>query len=132
MKLISIPRLKLCAAKLLGKLTHRIKCALRLNEVRTVLWTDSTIVLHWIRKSPAELKTFVGNRVSSIQYCTKGSEWRHVPTTDNPADLLSRGIEPSKLQFSLKWWQGPEWLRGPIAEWPVATKELDSGAAEHI
>lgn len=125
-KSVSIPRLELCAAKLLGQLVRRVKAALRLEMVETILWTDSTIVLHWIKKTSSELKSFVGNRVGSIQDTTQDCEWRHVPTCDNPAGLLSRGIEPAKLQATEKWWHGPEWLQYSRANWPNGTFNPDA------
>ncbi|GFV51203.1 integrase catalytic domain-containing protein [Trichonephila clavipes] len=49
-KQTTIPRLELCAAVLLAKLVHRVKQALKLNVTNTFLWSDSMIVLSWIRK----------------------------------------------------------------------------------
>ncbi|KAK9752867.1 Pao retrotransposon peptidase [Popillia japonica] len=63
----------------------------RCSEV--FLWTDSTIVLAWIQTPPNLLKTFVANRIAQIQDLTNGSSWRHVPTSSNAADPLSRGME---------------------------------------
>lgn len=55
------------------------------------------ITLHWINTAPHLLKTFVANRVSDIQSKTNISSWRHVPTNDNPADMLSRGQLPDEF-----------------------------------
>lgn len=76
------------------------------------LWTDSTIVLGWLNASPSNLKVFVANRVPEIQGLTKGCSWRHVPTQDNPADILSRRISPKFLQYC------DMWLLKPQSEWP--------------
>jgi hypothetical protein len=38
--------------------------------------------------------------------------WRHVPTTDNPADIGSQGGTADKL--SELWWKGPEWLQNIV------------------
>jgi hypothetical protein len=38
--------------------------------------------------------------------------WRHVPTTDNLADIGSRGGTADKL--SELWWKGPEWLQNIV------------------
>ncbi|GFU59767.1 integrase_H2C2 domain-containing protein [Trichonephila clavipes] len=48
-KQTTIPRLELCAAVLLAKLVHRVKQALKLNVTNTFLWSDSMIVLSWIK-----------------------------------------------------------------------------------
>ncbi|XP_076679540.1 uncharacterized protein LOC143374874 [Andrena cerasifolii] len=36
--------------------------------------------------------------------------WRHVVSSDNPADIISRGISPDKLINNSLWWVGPPWL----------------------
>jgi hypothetical protein len=59
--------------------------------------TDSFIVLTWIQGPPNRWKTFVGNRVVIIQEETTSAMWRRVPSQSNPADLISKGIEPSVL-----------------------------------
>ncbi|KAL7741802.1 hypothetical protein ACLKA6_012028 [Drosophila palustris] len=38
------------------------------------------------------MNTFVANRVADIQESTPEVDWRHVPTKENPADLVSRGF----------------------------------------
>ncbi|GFX33297.1 hypothetical protein TNCV_811591 [Trichonephila clavipes] len=55
------------------------------------------IVLVWLRKEPMDLKTFVQNRVAKIQELYPNQLWRHVPSDQNPADLVSRGVDPDKL-----------------------------------
>ncbi|GFY36535.1 ATP-dependent DNA helicase [Trichonephila clavipes] len=55
------------------------------------------IVLAWLRKEPMDLKTFVQNRVAKIQELYPNQLWRHVPSNQNPADLVSRGVDPEKL-----------------------------------
>lgn len=36
--------------------------------------------------------------------------WLHVPTEQNPADLISRGMTVDELRNSQLWWHGPSWL----------------------
>lgn len=38
----------------------------------------------------------VANRVSEIQQGSRSDQWRHVAGKDNPADIISRGLEPDK------------------------------------
>lgn len=103
----TIPKLELSAAHLMSKL---------LSEVRNA--HDSMITLHWIVKSPAKLETFQANRVAEIQELTEGARWSHIATKDNPANLASRGVQPSKLVNNPLWWNGPEWLTKPMSQWP--------------
>lgn len=107
LKSVSIPRLELCAAQLLAKLYAHVHRTLKIKLDKIHLWTDSTIVLHWIRTSPHTLKTFVGNRVAEIQEKTKPNDWRHIPSEDNPADQLSRGQTPRMFVENMLWRDGP-------------------------
>ncbi|XP_043263445.1 uncharacterized protein LOC122403778 [Colletes gigas] len=115
----TIPRLELCGALLLTSLTSTVQRSLHLSPERILLWTDSTIVLHWLTTSPHLLKTFVANRVSEIQTKSSGANWRHVPTTDNPADLVSRGQSPEEFLRPSIWHHGPEWLQLEEPYWPT-------------
>jgi hypothetical protein len=113
LKTVSIPRLELSAALLLAKLVAKLKTTLNTTFDQCVYWTDSTIVLSWLQLQPSSLKTFVANRVSQIQSLTDPKEWCHVPSEQNPADILSRGRTPHQLNQSSLWWHGPQFLNGP-------------------
>ncbi|XP_041787865.1 uncharacterized protein LOC121603240 [Anopheles merus] len=116
-KRVCLPRLELSAALLLAHSYEKVSDALKL-QVETIFWSDSTIVLHWLSATPSRWKTFIANRVSEIQHITHGKEWRHVPGTDNPADIISRGMDADQLENSTLWWHGPDWLAQPSEEWP--------------
>ncbi|XP_068987481.1 uncharacterized protein [Bombus flavifrons] len=119
LKSLTIPRLELSGALLLASLMYLIKKSLNIKISRTVYWTDSTIVLQWIKSSPHMLKTFVANRVAEIQTKTNIDDWRHVPTNDNPADLISRGQTPKEFLRPTIWKNGPEWLKQQEENWPI-------------
>ncbi|GFW40184.1 integrase catalytic domain-containing protein [Trichonephila clavipes] len=111
-KSLTIPRLELCAAVLLAKLVKRVVAALQLETAEIYLWSDSMIVMAWLRKEPMDLKTFVQNRVGKIQELYPNQLWRHVPSDQNPADLVSRGVDPEKLLQQNLWFNGPTFLSG--------------------
>ncbi len=116
LKQLTIPRAELTAAYLLAKLLRY--CAAQLDVKVMTAWTDSSIVLCWLRKSASSLKTFVGNRVTQIQNIIPNTKWRHISSSSNPADMLSRGIPADILLESDLWWKGPPWLNLPPSEWP--------------
>ncbi|XP_068965518.1 uncharacterized protein [Bombus flavifrons] len=121
LKTQTIPRLELSGALLLTSLMSVIQKVLQVKVNRTVYWTDSTIVLQWINSSPHTLKTFVANRVAEIQNKTSFTDWRHVPTNDNPADLVSRGQSPEDFLQPNIWQTGPRWLQQSEECWPMWT-----------
>lgn len=84
---------------------------------KTVYWCDSTIALSWIKMSPNLLQTFVANRVTQIQEISDLNQW-HVDSNNNPADYLSRGVEPNRLIKLNQWWNGPKWLIKDQDDWP--------------
>ena len=80
--------------------------------------TDSTIVLNWLTSTSRHFNTYVGNRVSYIVDCIPPNHWRHVNSTENPADCASRGLFPSELVSNELWWKGPKWLYLETSRWP--------------
>lgn len=116
---ISIPRLELLAAVMLSEQLEVILEACDFKQESVTLWSDSIVVLHWIKKHPSELKAFVANRAKIIQAKTRNYVWKHVGTADNPADLVSRGMDIPKFLKSDFWLEGPKWLKQPVASWPI-------------
>ena len=113
----TIPRLELCACVMGADLNKELTREMRLNVVSSTYWTDSEIALKYLRSSHLRLKTFVANRVIHILKHSNVEEWRHVPTDQNPADILSRGSTVKDLPDI--WRYGPAFLRRPESEWPV-------------
>lgn len=126
-KLQSIPRLELCGALLLARLQSTLQNSLSLGRVKVYSWTDASVALAWIRAHPSKWKPFVAHRVAEIQRLLPDTTWRHISTTDNPADLATRGISSSELRASSLWWNGPIWLSDTRMEWPSPPTSLDLG-----
>jgi hypothetical protein len=66
-KFTSVPRLELQAAVLATRMNNSIRSELDLNIENTRYWTDSAIVLHYLRNPNLRLQTFVANRVQEIR-----------------------------------------------------------------
>ena len=123
---LSIPRLELVAAHMAANLLDNARAALKTYSIKNcVAWTDSTVVLHWIR-SEGNYKQFVSNRVSKIK-SKKEISWRYVPTKENPADIGSRGCMVKDLKEN--WFNGPCWLTNQ-EEWPKDITTLPSPETE--
>ena len=117
-KPITIPKAELSGALLLAKMLKHTIELLHLPIQSAYAWTDSQIVLFWLPKAPSALNRFVANRVATIQELLPAQHWRHVPTSQNPADLASRGVRAEDLLSSELWWCGPKWLTLSPEHWP--------------
>ena len=52
----------------------------------------------------------MAHRVDRITEKVPARQWRHVDTSSNPADIVSRGLHPSDLLACQLWWDFPPWL----------------------
>ncbi|XP_055613513.1 uncharacterized protein LOC129759956 [Uranotaenia lowii] len=114
----SIPRLELCAAQLGARLSTRVVDTLDLKSTPIYYWTDSMVVIYWLRAPSQTWKTFVANRVADIHILTKNASWQHVPGVNNPADVVSRGLTVHQLLNCKLWTDGPDWLGRGDENWP--------------
>lgn len=125
LKSLTIPRLELCAAltgvKLCGKVLQSLRNA---NFNMCHFWSDSMIVLAWLRSSPHRLTSFVSHRVTEIQEITQQYKWHYVPSKQNPSDLISRGVTANQLIDSTLWFTGPPFLRNDEISWPAQPGKL--------
>ena len=122
-------RLELLAVHTGAKLATAVKGALSKSKHAlsiSVLYSDSTIALSWIKADPVRWHTFVSNRVSQIQSMLPTFEFIHGPSEENPADLCSRGLLATQLVAQQTFWfQGPSWLGSSFPDQPqtLLTKE---------
>ena len=114
MKSLTIPKLELQAALLASRLKRHVEAALTLAIEKVYMWSDSSTVLQWLH-SPEKQPVFVVNRVSEILDATTVDEWAQVSSTNNPADVVTRGMSIDELKSSA-WINGPEFLR--TEDWP--------------
>lgn len=82
------------------------------------MMSDNTTALHWMNKPLRSLKLYVSNRVKTIQRLTNIENWKHIRTKENPADLVSRGVQANEIVTNKLWWHGPKWLSEPQQNWP--------------
>jgi hypothetical protein len=87
------------------------------------LCTDSIIVLFWM--SPNKWEQFFVKKITQIQHETKGMQWHHIISVDNPADLISRRSHPCWLQCSRLWWHGTHLLSQDQDSWPSTAADME-------
>ena len=81
-------------------------------------WTDSQVVLAYIRSSTKRFKVFVVNQVQKIQEHSDVNQWSYVKGKGNLADGASRGLDPRKQTSSSRWFTGPAFLWQREELWP--------------
>ena len=106
----TIPQLELCGANLLAKLMTTTRQVLDVSLDNTWTYTDSTIVLAWLDGQSRRYCVYSAHRIASTVSLIPTKCWRHVPTLQNPADIVSRGIKAADLKTHNLWWHGPAWL----------------------
>ena len=106
----SLPRLELAAAEIATRMTEIIHKFTGIPSLNFNYWSDSYNVLYWILQQSRALPVFEANRVSKIQCLSNIKNWKHVPGHLNPADLITRPVDPKILQNSQNWWHGPEFI----------------------
>ena len=108
------------------KLILRSYSDLTINDV--FILVDAQVVLSWLLNDVNKINSknkFVINRLKEINVIKNeiindfkiDLKFKYVPTNDNPADLLSRGLSFNKFVKNFEFWtQGPTWLRSsPVA-----------------
>ncbi|XP_063860622.1 uncharacterized protein LOC135100932 [Scylla paramamosain] len=90
-------------------------------------------VLQYIRNNERRFHTFIANRVATIHEHSDSEQWRHVPSTQNPADDANHRLQGAELHENHRWLQGPLFLKLDETRWPTLVQnipELTDGDAE--
>ena len=125
---LTIPRLELVAGYMVLNLAVNVRNALEGFNVaeKICCWLDSSVALHWLNDD-GQYRQFVDNRVAKMRK-HDNALWHHVPSSENPAGLGSRG---GSVDGAILWCYGPEWLadesKGPPK---IVTKASEISDAE--
>ena len=99
-KQTTIPRLELSTAIVAVKLDHPIHRELELPLLMSQFWSDSQILIAYIRNETKWFKTFVANGVSQIHQLSEPHQWHSASGDDSLAYILSRGCRPETSWMS--------------------------------
>ena len=122
----TIPRVELNAARL-SVCLHQIMC--KGKELDFLIdakhfWTDSTTVLKYLNNDSARYQRFISNRVAFIRSSTAKHQCHFVPSRENPADIVSRGMSVAKFVCDETWKIDPKFLAESTSEWPTESPDL--------
>lgn len=110
LKPMSIPRLELTAAVVATNVASMLSQELNYSNPVKLFYTDSSVVLGYIRNDARRFHTYVGNRVQHIRDRSNPQQWHYVSSPNNPADIASRGATTKELSEHELWFNGPEFL----------------------
>ena len=114
-KSVSISRLELTVAILAVKLDQPTRKELD-PSARSFFWVDSAAVFFCMKNITKRFPAFVAKQLATIENYTDVCQWHHVPSSLNPADAASGGLEARKI-MSEDWLQGPSFLLQYQPEW---------------
>ena len=120
----TVSRLELVACVLGTRLLTAVNLSYKVKPENVYYYTDSRNSLCWINTPSSKAKTYVFNRTAEIQRATKHTQWGHVKTELNPADIATRYIETEDLVTSKLWFEGPDFLKDPDYRFVFYTKDI--------
>lgn len=98
LKAVTVPRLELTATVVSVRINSQLKKELEYEGMTETFWTDSQVVLGYIKNTSKCFNIFVGNRVQEIHNHSQPEQWRHVKTESN------------QLVHNSQWLSGPKFL----------------------
>ncbi|XP_060801075.1 uncharacterized protein LOC106136136 [Amyelois transitella] len=129
LKPTSIPRLELQAALIGSRLALAIQEGHRKKPDNIYYWTDSMIVLGWLRSDARSFKPFVAHRVAEICENSNIENWQWVPSEFNVADDITRS-EHINFDSSHRWFTGPSFLLDSPENWPSKPTKFPQNSSE--
>ena len=111
-KLVTIPRLELTAAVLSVNMSLFLREEINLPISNEFFWTDSRVVLSYIKNEARRFHVFVANRVEKIRESSNVEQWYYIESSNNPADYALRGLSANEISTS-------SWLTGPTFLWEM-------------
>jgi Pao retrotransposon peptidase/Family of unknown function (DUF5641)/Reverse transcriptase (RNA-dependent DNA polymerase) len=130
----SVQRLELVGCVLGTRLLSATNIVYKVPQERVFYYTDSRNSLYWINTPAYKQKTYVYNRSSEIQRVSANTQWSHVATELNPADIGTRYVSTEDLKENTLWFEGPPFLRDPeykFQHYDVSENDLtEEGAVE--
>ena len=116
-----------------ASLGHVVKYNLGPQYEGAIYCSDSTIALYWIVQDQRALETYVRNCVIEVRRFTDPSQWYHVASEDNIADLGTRTAEVSEIGLNTDWQTGRGWMKDKFEDMPIRTiQELTLSNEERI
>ena len=103
---LTVPRLELQAAHL--KLAILDQLEFPVSTLR--LWSDSQIIIKYIRNASKKFLVFVMNRLHETRLNSTNTEWNYFPRSENPVGMCTRHTPFQQLHQESLWINGTSLL----------------------
>ena len=107
LKKMTIPNLELQAAVYRAQLAQFVKEEQDIDFAESIVWSDSTTVLYWLRTPEMRHIVFIANRSAKILNVSSAFDWRYIPSAANPADDGTRGYSVYQMTSESRWISEP-------------------------
>ena len=97
-----------------------IRNDLEIGDFEETFWTDSKVVLDYIKNEVKQFKIYVANRIHIIKENSNVNQWKYISTKINPADDGSSGLDATTIAIVISRFSCPECLWQPEAEWDTS------------
>ena len=118
---LTVPKAEMRAMTMAAGLGHVIKQQLGDQVTGITYVTDSTIALCQLNLDSRPMETLTRNCVIEIRRLTDPSDWFHVDSANNVADLATRAATLSDVGPDSAWQQGMAWMRQEKGSMPLKT-----------
>ena len=126
----SLPTLELLSVFLAFKGLYSILKTFKKVKVKNIfIGVDAQVVLSWLLSDVVKTKNqFARNRIRDVHRMFKELTelynvpifFKYVPTKENPADMLTRGMSLVCFKENLNFWlEGPSWIQSKNVVWPT-------------
>ena len=95
-KVMPIPRLEVTAAVFSVKVACLLRKELQIDSLKKRFWTDSQVVLAYIRSNSKRFQVFVANCIDQIKENTRVDQWHYISGKENTANNASQGLDPRR------------------------------------
>ena len=122
----TIPKLELAAVVVAAHMARFVQKAWDIpNGTQYYLWTDAKVVCKWLGQFNIK-ETYVHNRVKQIRDLVDktNTTLKHVPTDQNPADLITKEQDAEKFSRNSAWFDGPAFLKEE-KDWPISEEQFE-------
>ena len=117
--LTTVPRAELRAAVMGATIGNLVLINLK-DQIKSMIFvSDSTIVLHWMKQDTRPLQTAVRNGIIEIRRLSDVSQWFHIASENNVADIGTRFLDLSEVGPDSDWVRGRPWMRASRDQFPL-------------